>query len=1630
MPVPAPRPPRGLRDGCGSRGSLRARALLVLPFLALLVGSCVEELDLTDSVLPVPVQVELVSVMEDELEVTARDVRIHRIRMSILDVETGEELAAGDIELDPDSLPDRVRIRRDVDPDWEVALEGTIELVRLWEGEGDEGGEGEGTAESVEWSAFLDPVTISTQEETWEVEVGFGRGSLEEQAVAGVSLVPPEGPLLEGETISLSASTEGGPEGARVFWGSADPEILAVSDEGTLTALLPGSASVIAASGRAWAAAEVQVLQRIEAVAVEPSEATLTGFGEEITFQATPLDPRGDEVADRSWEVEWEIDDPEVAAHRGDGRFQALAPGEATVTATIEGASGTALLAVDYETGGTFEGDITILDQGDVDLFAAAGWEEVDGDVIIGGEGSTVTNLDGMETLRRVTRRLVVADAPALTDISGLSALETAGIQFQIRDNPVLAELPEFGSLATAGRFHIWRNAGLRTMGGFPALVSVPTEWSVLENESLEALPEFPVLGAVQRLIVRDNPSMAEMGGFPVLERVTGFGGLVLEGNDALETLPAFPALVTVDRAVQIGDHESLVTLGGFPSLQSAEAVRIVANLSLEAVGAFSALSQLGGNLELLGNLSLSDLGGFPTLGNVAGSLHVVGNPALQDLDALSGLTSTLQDLLIDANDGLTDISGLSNVGSATEAFPAVLGGFTVTDNPNLPTSQAQELADLLGVGGAVTIVGNLDDGAAPVHEGDLAVFDEEDLAAFAANGWEEVDGNLTIGGPESPLVDLGGMETLLRVTGDLEIRGTPALLDISALAVLEEVGGAFEIAHNEVLSGLPEFAVLVSSGLQAEGGGDLSIRGNTALEAIGGFPGLLEVAGNVQVDTNAVLAAVPGFPALVSVGGALLVGGNPALESVGAFPLLSEIGGVFWIAGNEGLTEVAGFPALASVGGLFRIGANPSLTGVGPFAELASVGTFVQFLDNEVLGALPELPALASIGGNLVIQRNASIQDLDPLTGVTATIQDLLIDENAALSDMQGLGSLGSADGAEPAVEGDFTVTDNPNLPTSQAEELAELLGVGGTVTIEGNLDDAPQIASIEVSPGFRHFFEIGESQAYTAAAFDVDGNEVEGVTFEWSVNREQVASVDPDGIVIALADGEAEVTASAGGVAGQADLRVTRHPDASLEMAFQRWWQVTGNPNGPAPFLSTATFQHSSMWSNFGMVDYSIIPREPIPNDSTALFYPNFRNAWTWSYEALDHVARALQVVEEGLYEDVDVMRAAAYGRFLQGLAHGTLALLFDQAAIYDETVEIDEGVYWSTHAPHLLPMEPYTVVMEAALGYLTEAIQLAQSGTFVVPFEWFPATTSITEEDLVRIVFSYRARFRANVARTPAEGAAVDWGAVLADLDMGVQNDVAFQFGGNIGGLPFQHDSYYFTHEQANWSQLNYFIHGMADQTEQYITWMDLAVADRTPFLIITPDQRFPQGETVEIQRSSPGTRFLHPETYTHSQPARGTWRWSYYVSARDAAAGQSGQVADLSMDELRLLRAEAALRIGDDVTAADLINVTRTAAGLAPTDPRGGNSDCVPALPDGSCGDLFEMLKWEKRLMGTHNAGNLMAAWFLEGRRWGDLLIGTFVHFPVPEEVLAQAGIPVYTWGGVGQPGSSEGSIFDP
>lgn len=603
----------------------------------------------------------------------------------------------------------------------------------------------------------------------------------------------------------------------------------------------------------------------------------------------------------------------------------------------------------------------------------------------------------------------------------------------------------------------------------------------------------------------------------------------------------------------------------------------------------------------------------------------------------------------------------------------------------------------------------------------------------------------------------------------------------------------------------------------------------------------------------------------------------------------------------------------------------------------------------------------------------------------------------------------------------------------------------------------------------------EVGDSTRVRARAHDTLGyNQLLGAdSVTWTSRDPSVLTVSPDGVVWALGAGQVWIVGEWSTHSDSVQVWVPTdawNVEALISSSFNQYFRGHANVRGPGLFLSNAAFQHNAPWANYGMEQYGRIPRIALVNDASNLYYPSLARLWVFSYRVLSALAEATLALDDSaiaaeLGADA-VTRGRAFGKFVQGMTLGAVALLYDQGFIVDETTgplppQAALDLSTSSGREVILPDQPpppvpkvlkksltygsfqvswelqsYPTLMDAALSYLDEAISIASDASFTLPYYWMQA--DVNAQDLVRLAHSYKARLRAQVARTPAERSAIDWSMVAADVDAGITSthymDYNWDAGWNYSAMDYG--------TWPNWSQLAYFMYGMADQSGNYQEWLSLPLEDKSyrfaddrDVLIITPDLRFPQGTTIDDQRGADGHYFRvtppDEQGNTWERPERGTWRWSWYKDGYDhnLSYGWQSQFSqpEIQLAEMHLLKAEALYRAGDLAGAAAIINETRTSYGLNSTDASGTNTSCVPRLPDGSCGNLWEMLKWEKRMETTWTgvAGN---NWWFDGRGWGDLWKDSPLQFPIPCLELEALMMSCYTFGGPGGAMGSPGSTY--
>ncbi len=469
----------------------------------------------------------------------------------------------------------------------------------------------------------------------------------------------------------------------------------------------------------------------------------------------------------------------------------------------------------------------------------------------------------------------------------------------------------------------------------------------------------------------------------------------------------------------------------------------------------------------------------------------------------------------------------------------------------------------------------------------------------------------------------------------------------------------------------------------------------------------------------------------------------------------------------------------------------------------------------------------------------------------------------------------------------------------------------------------------------------------------------------------------------------------------------------EALISGSFSSWWS-SGHYNTVGITMSVMADAHTSSWGNFAMREMGSEPRVAYNNDPAANYAYVTRNTWRDSYRALSGIRDGLVSIEGGIElgeNGADTHRAKAFAALVQGLALARLANTFDQAFVIDETTSLDD--------PNNLPqLQPYQDVHAAALAKFDQAIAMAGQGSFTIPSSWVGDGGAWSNTRFAQLAHGFKARAMISVARSPEERAAVDWNAVLNEVNQAHTED----FNTVYDDVNWAWDRLKVHGGGANdiWARMDLRMLGPADQSGGYQAWEGEPNPElRAPFLIDTDDARI----TEPGNPTSDGklVRYIAAHFF---RPERGIYHFSNYNDRRWRAVALNSYVGTngvFPVAELDFIKAEALYRLGDLQGAADLVNKYRVTNGELPPVTTAGTSGarCTPRTKTGECGDLFEALKYDKRIEVYHYDYGVE---FFDDRGWGDLVKNTAIHFPVPGSELDILLMEIYTFGG-GGPGSA-------
>ena len=432
------------------------------------------------------------------------------------------------------------------------------------------------------------------------------------------------------------------------------------------------------------------------------------------------------------------------------------------------------------------------------------------------------------------------------------------------------------------------------------------------------------------------------------------------------------------------------------------------------------------------------------------------------------------------------------------------------------------------------------------------------------------------------------------------------------------------------------------------------------------------------------------------------------------------------------------------------------------------------------------------------------------------------------------------------------------------------------------------------------------------------------------------------------------------------------------NINQAFRIWFNAT-QYHSPAMAMGFMADQFTTDRPWLGS-DVSSEPREVFSNSRLNNTERYIYRYWNQLYDVVFIVNDALKQIEAGTDvgtggEHNEMVKAWCY--FIQGITHGYLGLVFDQAFIIDETTDTSN-----------LVLKPYSDVINAATGYLDKAISIANSNTFTLPDGWINGYF-YSNLELAKLASSFAARLLIYSPRN-VWNETVDWTRVLNYANNGITKDFSPLLTSSSDN---RWQDYYVRYGSAFW--YNIFV------DHRIIHLMDPNYPGKWPVDGVTwstPDGQDPG------QATSSDARLLSDFEYQESSPFdpdMGYYRFSHYWHKRYQNI-YSGYKPNFLLAENDLIRAEANLKLGNSSSAMDILN-----AGSWVT--RGGLTALASASDEEISNAIFYERDIELILSG-------MGIGYFDMRRRDLLQRGTLLHFPVPAEILEENNMDVYTYGG--------------
>jgi uncharacterized protein YjdB len=184
-----------------------------------------------------------------------------------------------------------------------------------------------------------------------EGKTADSRVTVVQVAVASITISPAGSQTIQmNATLQLTATTRDANgqvlTGRTIAWTTGNAQVATVSAAGVVTPVSLGTTSITAQSEAAVQSAQVTIVPQAPAsVGVTPPSATML-VGVQQQFSVIPKDGQGNALPLAGRSIGWSSSNIPVASVSGTGVVLAQSAGNATITATVDGVSGTSAVTV------------------------------------------------------------------------------------------------------------------------------------------------------------------------------------------------------------------------------------------------------------------------------------------------------------------------------------------------------------------------------------------------------------------------------------------------------------------------------------------------------------------------------------------------------------------------------------------------------------------------------------------------------------------------------------------------------------------------------------------------------------------------------------------------------------------------------------------------------------------------------------------------------------------------------------------------------------------------------------------------------------------------------------------------------------------------------------------------------------------------------------------------------------------------------------------------------------------------------------------------------------------------------------------------------------------------------------